>query len=369
MDIFKFNFDTDPTVLGQGELINGLSSKMWVERYSEPGEFEFTSPMSADIRSLLPEGTMISHVDTLEVMIVENHEIEEDGESDPILKTTGRSLVSYLEERMIGAGWARSSSIIGDVGMAEVLQTLPVQIATLINICLHPSDTGAEDDDLGNIVATYAYDDGDETIRTYKIGPLWPVVEEMLAIEDLGLRSIRRNTFGVLGSDTETQIEVYAGTDRSDTVIFSWRVGDLDQAQYLFSIKNWKNAAYVTSRYLNVVVEGVETGYDRRFMHVDASDLDDNLTAVPTGGTLTSLLAQMTLRGQQALRSQRRIVLTQADIPNLRQYKYRVDFNVGDIVRLSGNFGEITNMRITEFTEIEDENGESSHPTLSIPGV
>lgn len=367
MDIFKFNFDTDPTVLEQGEVVNGLTSKMWVERYSEPGEFELVSPLSANIRQFLPLGTLISHTGTLEVMIVENHEIEDDGESDPILKTTGRSLVSFLELRMVGADLARFTSQLGatSVGADDVA----TQVVNLIMSCISTGFTGSEGDDLANIVATTAVSGGTNSTRQYKPGMLWPQVAELLKIDDLGIRTLRRNTFGALGSSTQTEFDVYLGEDRTDTIIFSWRIGELEETQYLFSLKSYMNAAYVTGRWVHIVVDGVEEGLDRRFMHVDASDIDEQLNAMPTGGTLTSIVGLMTVRGEQALAAQRTTSITQADISNISRYRYRIDFNVGDIVRLSGNFGDIADMRITEYTEIEDESGESSHPTLEIPGV
>jgi len=300
---------------------------------------------------------------------VENHEISDEEDQDATVKTSGRSFVSYLEQRMILAGMSRDSPIIGDFGGIEILETLPVQIVNLINSCIHPDVAGAEDDDLGPIWAVYEADVGTESIRTYRPQILWDRVKELLAIDDLGIRTIRRNTFGAGGSSLYTHIQVYSGVDRSDSIVFSWREGDLDRAQYLFTNKGLKNAAFVVTRYLYLVVEGSEVGYDRRFLYVDASDLDNNLTTVPAGDTLTTLLGQMTVRGQEALKSQKSIVLSQADLSNIRRYRYRVDFNLGDTVRLVGNFGEVASMRITEYTEIEDQTGESSHPTLSLPGV
>lgn len=369
MILFKFTPGEDPTNLRGGQTIIGATSKMWVERYNEPGAFEIVSPLSAGLKEFLPTGTMICHQDSYEVMIVENHEITEDPETDPVLKTTGRSFVSYLEQRMIAAGISRGSPIIGDYGSIEVVETLPVQITNLINSCIHPSEIGAEGDDLGDIIATYEADVGTTLARTFKPQVLWERVKELLTIDGLGIRTIRRNEFGVLGSDSQTQIQVYSGVDRSDSVVFSWQTGEIEQAQYLFTIKNLKNAAFVVSRYLYYVVEGTETGYDRRFMYVDAADLDNNLTEVPTGDTLTALLASMTVRGQEAISNQTTIELLQADVANIHKYRYRVDFNVGDLIKLDGNFGAIATMRVTEYTEIEDASGVSMHPTLALPGV
>lgn len=365
MDIFKFNgFTTD---LDQGEAVNGLTSKMWIERYREPGEFEFTSPVSESMMSTLEVGTLISHPDTMEVMIVENHEIEEDGESDPILKTTGRSLPALLETRMVGADWARFSSTMSVAGVGA--DDLATQIVNLINDVIHTSMAGSEGDDYEDFFATTAVSGGTNSTRQYKPGPLLPQVVELLKIDDLGIRSVRKNTFGTIGSPTQTEFEIYEGIDRTSTVIFSWRAGELEQAQYLQSIKSYANAAYVTGKWVAIVLDGIQTGLDRRFIHVDASDIDEQFSAMPAGGSLTTVIAQMTVRGEAALAAAKVTTITQADISNISRYRYRVDFGVGDIVRLSGNFGTIADMRITEYTEIEDENGESSHPTLEPVGV
>lgn len=365
MDIFKFNsFTTD---LDSGEAVNGLTSKMWVERYNEPGEFEFISPVSAGMIDFLPIGTRISHIDTMEVMFVESHEIEEDGESDPIVKTTGRSLWAFLETRMVGADLARFDSEKSGFGVGA--DDTATQIVNLINGCIHTGFAGSDGDDLEDFWATTTISGGTNTTREYKPENLMPQVLELLKVDDQGIRSVRKNTFGTIGSPTQTEFEVYEGVDRTSTIIFSWRAGELEQAQYLQSIKSYANAAYVTSKWLHLVIEGVQTGWDRRFIHVDASDLDDQLNAAPTGGTLTSILGLMQVRGEQALAAAKVTQITQADISNISRYRYRVDFGVGDIVRLSGNFGTIANMRIVEYTEIEDENGESSHPTLEPVGV
>jgi hypothetical protein len=367
MDIFKFGFDTGTTELNNGQVVNGLTSKMWVERYGEPGEFELLSPVSENVMTFLPLGTLISHIDTYEVMIVENHEIEDDGESDPVLKTTGRSLSAFLEARMLGADLARFTSTLGVAGVGA--DDLATQIVNLINDVIHTSMTGSEGDDLEDIFATTDVTGGTSTTRQYKPGPALPQVVELLKVDDLGIRTVRQNPFGTLGSSTQTEIQIYEGVDRTDTIIFSWRVGELEEAQYLMSIKSYANAAYVTGKWVHLVVDGVQTGLNRRFIHVDASDIDEQFSAMPAGGSLTTVVAKMEIRGAEALANAKVTQISQADISNISRYRYRIDFNVGDIVRLSGNFGVIQNMRITEYTEIEDENGESSHPTLDIPGA
>ena len=103
MQIFKFKpIGGGAVTLEQGELINYIDDAMWVERYREPGEFKLSSLLSSGLRDQLPLGTLISHIDTSEVMIVENHVITDDVESDTGIEISGRSFDAYLEERVIG---------------------------------------------------------------------------------------------------------------------------------------------------------------------------------------------------------------------------------------------------------------------------
>jgi Siphovirus ReqiPepy6 Gp37-like protein len=187
----------------------------------------------------------------------------------------------------------------------------------------------------------------------------------------LGMKTIRRNTFGTPdGSSSQTNMCVHRGVNRSASVIFSWKSGDMEGAEYLWSNKKLKNSAIVLGRYVNVVVDTVgATKYNRRSMIVSGDDIDGNLGSVPTGGALTSVVSKMQARGREALGSQNNVTITRTDFASVSRYQYRKDFEVGDLIALDGNFGQIAVMRIIEYVEIQDENGESGHPTLALPGV
>lgn len=368
MDLFKFNYTTDPTVLERGQAINKASSKMWVERYLEPGEFEIEAQLSTGLREFLPPGTIIGNADSMEVMIVESHEIKEKTTEDPTLTISGRTFESYLENRIVGINLARASSTIDDYDMAADYTWN--QAVKLINdhIVSPPANVN---DALVNVVAQNAVTgtSGTNEARTINRGTVLERLDEILAIDDLGIRTIRRNTFGQVGSSAQTILQVYRGVNRANSIIFSWKAGELDSADYLFSDKKLKNSALVLGRYVYVVVDTGPTKYDRRIMVVPADDLDGKLSAPPTGAALTTILSRMRTRGSQALKKQLRVTISRADISKTTLHQYRRDYNVGDLVSLDGNFNQMATMRVVEYVEIEDENGESGHPTLSIPGT
>jgi hypothetical protein len=368
MELFKFNFTTDATVLELGEAINRWTSVMWTERYRQAGEFELKGQLSSGLREFLPLGTLISHADTYEVMIVENHEIVEDKTNDPTIVITGRSLDSWLENRIIGVNQARTTPVVADVNLPA--NYTYVQAVSLINT--HIQTPTNANDQLTNVQAQtfLSTTTGPNEIRPIARGPLYPELLKILAVDDLGIKTVRRNTFGVIGSSSQTIFLIFAGVNRSSSVIFSWKSGDLDSAQYLFSNKPLKNSALVQGRFLQAMVDLGPIKYNRRIATVDANDIDGHLTAVPAAGAARdAIVAKMVTRGKQVLKSQQNITIGRTDISNIPQYQYRKDYDIGDLVSLDGNFGQVAIMRIIENVEIEDENGESSHPTLSIPGA
>ncbi len=366
MDFFKFNPTGEETLLERGQLVNDLTSSMWVERYAVPGEFSFEARLSSGIREFLPLGTLISHVDTLEVMIVENQEITETVQEDSIVTVTGRSFPSFLENRIVGMNAARGSSLITPYVLAE--NYVDQQLVFMIND--HVSDAVEADDSLAYIDSSteVTLETGESIERIIDRGTVWERVEELLKVDDLGIKTVRRNAFFGGSITSFTDIVIYKGEDRSADVMFSWKSGELDSANYLFSQKNIKNSAAVFGQYVCVVVDTGPANYDRRMMIVDATDIDGNFGSVPTGGAIFDIAVQMATRGLQVLATQNEVNISQADVSKTTKYQYRRDYNVGDLVTLEGNFNQSQIMRVIEYAEIEDENGESGHPTLALPG-
>ena len=370
MELFKLLSGTDPnaTVFVEGSMINNARSIMWAERYRDPGEFEIVAQLSSGLREFLPISSYISHADTYEIMIVENHEIKEGTNEDPEIIITGRSFESILENRIVGMPQIRTSSLIAEYALAADYTWN--QIVSLLYD--HIDNLSYGDDLLWNIVPiTNVTGTGISEARSFKRGELHKSVVELLAIDDLGIKNIRRNTFGTPdGSATQTNMLIHRGANKSSSVIFSWKSGDIDKADYLFSDKKMKNSAVVLGRYVNTVYDTPGATRDkRRSMIVDGDDIDGHLSAAPSGAALTDIVNKMQVRARQALESQNRVTLTRTDLSDTSRYEFRKNFDVGDLISLDGNFGQIAVMRVVEYVEIQDENGESGHPTLEVPGV
>lgn len=368
MELFKYN--SSSTFLG-GQAINGYDSVAWTERYQDPGSFEIKARLSSGLRDFLPEGTLISHIGTLDVMMVENHQIVEDTDVDPILTITGRDLDCILEQRIVGQNWNWASP----PSSLEVSQYVLdanfswIQAVELINEHIKTGTviTAGDAIPLFEAVHSVSLVSGVSEARTLARGEVLKHLTDILKVDDLGSRVIRRNSFsGYPGSTSVTTTVIHDGEDKRNSVIFSTKNGDIDSADYLWSIKSMKTSALVTGKFVETMVHGSETGIDRRVMHVDGSDIDGHHETIPTGGTLTAVRAAMTTRGNQALRAQKRLALSRIDISSTPTYEYRKDYNIGDLVSVDSSYGPVDTMRVVEHVEIVDETGESSHPTLEI---
>jgi Siphovirus ReqiPepy6 Gp37-like protein len=373
MELFKFNPGAIPSYVESGQIIQGAISKMWTERYRDPGEFEIKAPLSSGLREFLPLGTLISHTDSVEVMIVENHEIKEKGKEDPQLVITGRSVETFLENRIVGMNRVRATVYVEEY-------ILPVwnpkfQATKLINDHISPTYTYSPDDALSNfygVVDTSIPTLPDAEAMTISHGTnVHKALLDFITNYDWGIKTVRRNAFGNMpGADTESWIWVYQGADKTKNVTFSWKGGDLESAEYLFTQKRSKNTAIIIGRYCWAVVDTPGfTKYNRRMMLVDGDDIDGYLDTKPSGALFPEITKKMRTRGAAALKANNSHAITRTDITNITRFRYRQDYDVGDLVSLDGNFGQMATMRVVEYVEIEDENGESGHPTLDIPGA
>lgn len=372
MDLIKFFPGTHPTELAAGAtVVGGYDSLMWVERYRKAGEFKLVAPLASGLLDILPLNTLVAIAESYELMLVENHILKEKKGTDPVIEISGRSFDAWLENRIVGMEQFLNSpsapiaelflasdetwdQVVGLINTHIDFPTIPVNKEDALPGMLAKADIPGT---LSGMTATVER-------RTLKRGTVHARVLEILAVDDLGIRCVRRNPFGALGDPDDTWLLVHAGQDRSGEVIFSSTVGDLDSADYLWSTKTDKNCALVTGKHFELSAYSSDWNFDRRSTMVDGSDIDGIYVDAPVDPTKATVLASMATRGYEELARKGPSVLTRADISAGSKYRFRTDYDIGDIVSVDGSYGAITRRRVTEYTQIQDKNGESGHPTL-----
>jgi len=360
MDFFKFIPGADPSYLTDGEAINGIKKAMWAERYRDLGEFEFRAPESSLLNLNLPVGTIVSHVASQEPMMVTRIELDDevkDSENEWVI--AGNSLESYFKHRVIGDD-IESTIFLGersystmdvytlafDTSWAQTVQMIKDHLTDTFNI---PDDEVAGWDIISNEQHTVTSPITEA--RTIRPQTLYSAVQELLAIDDFGIKVVRPNAGNV--DPTKTEFRIHNGLDLRNSVIFSHAFGDLEKTRYFWSEEALKTEYYCVSTYYRLRSDDGPAGFPRRVVLVDCTDMDGHLDDI---------------RGQQALRAWNAADIITTNISRTTQHKYRTDYNVGDIVSVRANYGAEAVKRVIEYVEFQDENGESGYPTLSIEG-
>lgn len=372
MDVISMKNPVAPMRMQQGEFLNGITSKMWIERYALAGEFRFVAPVSSGLRQKLPIGSFVTHLNTPELMIVETHEISDKQDEESIITVSGRGFETYLEQRIVGSN-RHFPRVVADTAQGKYI--IPAknswdQIVQIINQHLSAGYLVDDSNALAFItVNAFVNGSGVKVTRKIDIRDLYSTVLELLAIDTLGIRIIRPGFWSPLPHGSPNMlIRIHKGIDRTDKIIFSYDSGQIINADYLWSNKNLKTSALVVGKWLQTMVHlpGF-TNYERRMMQVSAQDVDEDYEETELLANWLKINSALKARGREALKSQKDVVLTKAEVSKKTvESRYRVDFNVGDLVRVVGDYNESSVMRVSEFVEIEDENGTVAYPTLSL---
>lgn len=365
MDLFKLdraNFSYAPI-----DLIEDYSSLIWTERYRPCGDFELKTKDVDATRALLTLDSLVSIQGSTEAMFVENHVIEKREDGDYELTISGRSFETFLEHRTSRPDGGTSEPLygprpsdvskpwVGALGHTGAIAADYIYWKTVEPFLQWgqtiPNFQVFWDSDLD----TMGLPNRDVDVEP---GELYAEILKILAIDNLGIRSTKPE----YGNNPEMQIFIYAGSNKTATVQFSVSAGHFKTASYLWSNKNHKNTAHVFSYYNHKFVSNVSLSYgvglNRKIGFVDATDIKTS------SGTDAN---QLTPRGGAYLSEHPKEVMFDGEVSPEAPYKYKTDYALGDTVKVLGEYGVNQDMMVTEYTRIEDEEGERGYPTLSIP--
>jgi len=350
------------------KLIENWDSLLWTERFNTVSDFQLETGSVDTFMTLLPEGTVVTLRDSNYAMIVETHVIDRPKNAPVKLTISGRAYSSILDRRMAlqsvgaltgSANWVVNVKTPSDAAYYAIVKVCVDGVCSAADIFPAAKVQFPTPDD-------YLTSTGPTKPFTIERGNLLEVVRNLLqteaaadpstvpatpAVVQHGMRSIRPS-----GSGTAISVEIYKGVDRSATIIFDATRDLLDNGKYLFSKVGSGNAAYgVASGLAATMYEGAvePTGLDRRVILVDASQ----------GGIAdTTVLKNEMSRG---LAEASETAMFDGSInQDLSPYKYGVDYSLGDLVRVIGDYGLDRTARVTEYIRSENATGFKAFPTL-----
>lgn len=392
MDILRLNSVT----YAPDALLEGYSSCVWTERYSQSGDFEVKTAKVAETIDLLPIGSLVSVRDQNETMMVETHSIDRNSEGYPELTITGSSFDTFFKNRVLTA-------LVYNTPWQVFRTYTPSEFVSLI---MWNSGVNTTGEDPTRAATTNQAKDGiplvvvtDSTTRvdTNKVwwqesGIVYDQLRDILVLVDLGIRTLRpQNSTGyvmtydvtrtatrgtvskTLTSDiSQLRLDVFNGVDRTrnqtavPTVAFRYDSGDIENPKYLFSNKEYKNfATVVGSKGTNDIwpdttpaPDTTIAGLARRPLFVDGGEVDAAMTA-------PDYLAAMTQKGRLELKKYNQLSVFDGAISPLSQYKYNTDYGLGDRVTLMAEYDFEASMIVSEYVRTEDQSGDRGYPGLS----
>lgn len=360
MEVFRLH-DTGFKPLQSSPKFDTLT---WTERYQSAGEFQLVVEDDISILTTFPLGSIISHSDTKEVMTVENHEIDRDANKKLKVTVSGRSIETAAETRVtagseqplyINSG-GTDTAIVEDIGPGT-----PSALAVALVSSRVTAGTEEEDSWLNTTVSADMHIT-ETSLSSYILqrGDVYPRLIELLKLSDAGIKSVRPTT------GTALDVIIHDGEDLTDSVIFYSQYEDLDDAKYFSSVKDYRTYAWVQGKYSGRVVmaRGITDyfalwGRDRRYLYVPAQDLEGTYFPGP-------IPDEVIARGQNALDQHAGISILQATISATARPKFKINYDVGDIVTVFGEFNTAQVMRVTEHILTADKDGIRGYPALTI---
>ena len=373
------------------EPIDDFTSAIWTERYSVAGDCKLVVPATQELIDELAPDTYLALRGSKEVMILNTQSIE-----DNLLTVIGKTLPTFLDQRV---AWFRNpvidpadtERIIDYTGTAKVPGAFISDVVNKMVINTTPL-TG----EFANANLTWDLEEipglslgpvdasGVAKRLTIPIGPLYRGISELAEKEGVGISLYLESASPVTGY--VLKFKTYRGVDHTTGSLAPLvrLVPEMDSIQDLKEIRSnelYKNVAYVyyqgiISKHLAEPLLPEPEGMKRRVI-VTSAEGEPVGRKVTTdwrwGGYSqivvvgpTELAAFRDQHAKDVFANANYIRSIDGQTSPQNDYKFGVDYGLGDIIELEGLTGTISKARVTEYIRSQDKTGEREYPTISV---
>lgn len=349
------------------DIVDQFKSMIWAERRAKIGDFQLTILSTPANKRRFVAGAWLMINNSKRVMEIKTVTEAVDKDGVVTLEIKGFEITHILKGRAAVkavSGGVASTWLIEDTAPAEIPRYIFNQICVLGTVSssdiipfvftgnLYPADTIPEP------AGTIDWEQKPDSVLA--------AIEEIADIYDLGFRLYKDPFLSKL------YFNVYAGSDRTSAqstlpvIIFSYDMENLQNTTEFSDISEAYNVIRVVYTYTVDEVEETLTfevydpehipeGFDRRVKILIVSSVPEEVVDVP---------AFLVQAGWDELMKSRPIVAFDGAVVPDSQYKYEVDYFMGDLVELRSSTGATAYMRVDEYIFVQDEQGERSYPTL-----
>lgn len=348
-------------------IITNYESLICTWNYFECGTFELTiNKNKANTEKLQPDNMIIVNKDDEKILLIEKRETTTNGNSKT-LKITGTCIKGITKRRIVATnGYDRVSETQAENIMKHYIKNHIVES--------YYDTIRTPERDISWIKIAPTQNRGIKTVWQARLTNLHD--EEKHIAEDTGLgwkgildrdnkcinfdcyegtdRSIHQigdgNTYEELEAYTHQQLEQYThsqleGNKKVPYIIFSEKKKNLLNGKVTDDNTNYKNVAYAAGKGENedrlITVIGTATGFNRREIYVDLSNIEDP--------------DELKAEGQKKLDTYKIIKSVEGKIYQIPNMEYEKDFFLGDIVTVESD-GIYEDKRIIQAKEVYERN-------------
>lgn len=321
-------------------VVDAFTSLIWTKRYFSYGDFELYVPANEEILTYIGEDTFLIRDDDSSVMVVEKILLSTDAENGDYYIISGRSLESILLRRVF-----RRQFVCNDTTINGAARKMCEECQKGLSSSDHTREiAGLTVDTINTFPAE---------IKTQFTGQtLLDAITSLCQPDGIGVK--------MEISGTSLLVSFYAGQNRQ--VIFSPEFDNIISSQYALDTANYSNFAYVAgegegaARKIAGVVNGYRgqySGLKLREMYVDARDISSNDGEI----IITEYYDMLTARAREKLAEREVAQSFDADIEPRVSFKYKADYDLGDIVTVQNEYGISVVARIVEVVESWSDEG------------
>lgn len=349
------------SLFNKDTIIEDYEELVWTERFRQFGEFKCIIPASKENIATYTPGLYLGSNKTDRVMLVETVENSINDEGVKKLTLSGRSAEFVLSNRIAWGIW-------GPQGTEPEWSMSGTPIG-IINSIVYDNiyDSWNDEENIPNLLVSSLYPadnipaySGNIVVTTKKPMTVYDYIRDIAIKYNLGFRIYRGPDNGKLYYNTYRGVKRDVNQTTHPPVIFSPSLDSLVDTKTIRSKEKYVSQCYVFSESGETMVSQDESyvfGLDLRVIALLVEEPEE-LT------TFAEWYAYREQKGYEELKARREYFIMDGEVPQVTNYIYHVNYNLGDLVTMRDEVGNENTMRVTEQIFTKDASGEKAYPTL-----
>ena len=328
-------------------VVDSFKSLMWCKRYNDIGAIDLQVEATAKNLNTFREGYYIARYDDDAVFRIEMVELDTTESKDNSLLIGAYDVKKILNQRIVYETETYDTTV--ESAIRKMIEK---------NI-INPTDERRK---ISNFALKDKKNFEDRTRMQTTYANIGEKISSLCKTYDYGYRvTLENGTF---------YFDLYKGENKTLTssVVFSPSFDNVVSSKYVKDTSEFKNVALVAGegegKNRKKVEIGEDEGLERFEVYVDAKDMSSEEGAISADIYENMLLE----KGKEELAQYVVETSFEAEI-NTFLFKYKQDFDLGDIVSIENEYGIKITAQITEVIETWDDSGYKFEPVFDYIGV